>query len=449
LQKPTDGVGRRPAGPRPARRVSLVSRVNRRSVATARALQAWFRGRTATPTGSLGAVIAAAIRPFASAERALPVAVAAIVAVASLLALLPSTPAGATGATQGSGVSPRLAVNGDIRYLDATDSPAALSQLDAQKAAPQSFQPVILPGNLTNAATAQQSTTDAGVVLPDGTLVTGYAPDTTVEDGAALIQMYRVRSGDTLYSIAGKFSVSVKTLWWANKITSMTSLHVGQLLRIPPANGLVVTVTATDTLDSLATRYNVSQDAIMTLNQLTDPTLVVGQVLILPGAKGAPLPTPKPTPKPVAKPHVTSHTRTSTRTSSSVTGRYTGGRLLWPVVGGNNYISQYYHYGHWAIDIAATYGTKVVAAAAGKVIFSGWKSNGGGWQVWISHGSNFYTTYNHMSAITVGTGEYVSRGEQVGRIGQSGDATGPHLHFETWIGPVWNGGQRMNPLNYL
>jgi murein DD-endopeptidase MepM/ murein hydrolase activator NlpD len=450
LQKPTDGTGRRPTRPRPVRREPLVSRLNRRSVAAARALQARFRGRTAASTGSLGAALAAAIRPLMTAERALPIAVAAIVAVASLLALLPSTPAGATGATQGSGVSPRLAVNGDIRYLDATDDPTALAQLDAQKAAaPQSFQPVTLPGDILNAATAQQAPADAGVVLEDGTLVTGYAPDTTVEDGSALIQMYRVRSGDTLYSISAKFNVTVKTLWWANKITSMTTLHVGQLLRIPPANGLVVTVTAADTLDSLATKYHVSQDAIMTLNQLTDPTLVVGQVLILPGAKGAPLPTPKPTPKPVVKTRTTATTTTRTRTSSSVAGRYTGGRLMWPVVGGNNYISQYYHYGHWAIDIAADYGTKVVAAAGGKVIFSGWKSNGGGWQVWISHGSNFFTTYNHMSALTVGTGEYVSRGQQVGRVGQSGDATGPHLHFETWIGPVWNGGQRMNPLNYL
>ena len=136
-------------------------------------------------------------------------------------------------------------------------------------------------------------------------------------------------------------------------------------------------------------------------------------------------------------------------TASGVGGQYTGGRMSWPVVGGNNYISQYYHYGHWAIDIAADYGTTVVAAASGVVIFSGWKNNGGGWQVWISHGGDLYTTYNHMSAITVGAGQSVSRGQQVGRIGQSGDATGPHLHFEVWSGPVWNGGQRMNPLNYL
>ena len=90
-----------------------------------------------------------------------------------------------------------------------------------------------------------------------------------------------------------------------------------------------------------------------------------------------------------------------------------------------------------------------MAAASGTVIFAGWKNNGGGYQVWIAHGSNLYTTYNHMSAITVGRGQSVSRGQQVGRVGMTGNATGPHLHFEVWRGPVWDGGVRVNPLIYL
>ena len=112
-----------------------------------------------------------------------------------------------------------------------------------------------------------------------------------------------------------------------------------------------------------------------------------------------------------------------------------------PVVGGGNYISQYFHYGHYAIDIAADYGSTARAAAGGTVIFAGWKSNGGGYQVWVAHGSGLFTTYNHMSAISVGRGQHVGRGQQVGRVGQSGNATGPHLHFEVWRGPVWDGGR--------
>ena len=99
--------------------------------------------------------------------------------------------------------------------------------------------------------------------------------------------------------------------------------------------------------------------------------------------------------------------------------------------------------------IAASQARSLSSRRIAIVTFAGWKNNGGGYQVWIAHGDNLFTTYNHMSAITVGTGETVTRAEQVGRVGQSGNATGPHCHFEVWRGPIWNGGTRVNPLLYL
>lgn len=123
--------------------------------------------------------------------------------------------------------------------------------------------------------------------------------------------------------------------------------------------------------------------------------------------------------------------------------------MAWPVSGGGNYVSQYFRYGHYGLDIAADYGSTVRAAAGGTVIFAGWKNNGGGYQVWIAHGSGLYTTYNHMSGVSVGRGQSVGKGQRVGRLGQTGYATGPHLHFEVWRGAIWNGGDRVNPLGYL
>jgi murein DD-endopeptidase MepM/ murein hydrolase activator NlpD len=423
--------------------------LNRRSISAARELRIRFGARVSVPQVSLSTMLAAVLRPFLTAERALPVAVAAIVAVASLLALLPNTQQGAVGGTQGSGTALRLAVGGG---LDSSSDIAPAPDLAGRANPGLSFQPVTLPGDVITQPTAVQATTQPGAFLADGTLVTGYAPATSVQDGSGLVQTYRVKSGDTLVTVAQKFNVSMMTLWWANKLKSKDALKIGQVLRIPQVNGLVITVAETDTLASLAAKYGVSEERIIELNTLNDPTLVMGQVLVIPDAKGAPIPTPKPAP--VAKAPTRSSSGSGTRgtSHSSYNGgsvQYSGGRLHWPVVGGNNFISQYFHYGHWAIDIAADMGSTVVAAAGGRVIFAGWKSNGGGWQVWISHGNGVYTTYNHMSAITVGNGQTVGRGQQVGRIGMSGDATGPHLHFEVWLGTIWDAGQRVNPMRYF
>ena len=446
MQKPTDGAQRHADRLRPDRtRASSASRINGRSIRTARAIRSRLRAGSITAFPSRARLIAG-LRPFATAERALPIAVAAIVAAASLLALVPAAPQGAVGGTTGIGSSTRIAVGGlgseRLEILDNNFS-AGLSDEGV------SFQPVRLPDGITTDPGSEVEPIEAGAILDDGTLLTGYAPETTVEDGADLIERYRVKSGDTLVTIARKFDVSMMTLWWANKLKAKDELHVGQVLRIPPVSGLIVTVGGTDTLDSLAATHKVKASKIIELNGLDDPTLVVGQVLVLPGAKGEPIPTPKPTPKPAVKPRATNNNSGGGNSGGGGGGSYSGGSMRWPVVGGGNYISQYYHYGHYGLDIAADFGARVVAAAGGKVIFAGWKSNGGGWQVWVSHGDGLYTTYNHMSGVSVGNGQSVGKGQQVGRIGQSGFATGPHLHFEVWRGTIWDGGQRVNPLRYF
>jgi murein DD-endopeptidase MepM/ murein hydrolase activator NlpD len=429
--------------------------LNKRSVRVARHVQAWFSDHAGRSVGSASSSVASALRPLRAPERALPIAVASIVAVASLLAVLPGASNGAVGSTSGRGQDVRLAVNGalgrpadDLGALDLTDAELN-GQVDGTDT---SFTPFQVPAEVDTTAQAEKATVGPGNFLDDGTLVTGYAPETDVEDGADLIQRYKVKSGDTLVTIAKRFKVSMKTLWWANKLKSKDDLHIGQVLNIPPVSGLVITVKETDTLESLSRQYGIKASRIVALNGLDDPTLVVGQTLVLPGAKGAPIPTPKPTAKPAAKPRSTSSGGGKVTRPSSGGGstHYNGGRFHWPVVGGGNYVSQYFHSGHGAIDIAGDYGSPIVAAAAGRVVFAGWKSNGGGWQVWISHGSGMYTTYNHMSGVAVGTGQGVSRGQRVGRLGQSGWATGPHLHFEVWRGGMpWSGGHQTNPMRYF
>jgi murein DD-endopeptidase MepM/ murein hydrolase activator NlpD len=396
-----------------------------------------------------------------SPERAVPVLVAVFLLVASLTAA-PGFVGAATGATTSAGSAPRLVIGGaggpndglvgtvdtqgDIQDGPPDTTPSgpndgAGTVGDGSAGAGVGLN--VSPGSIDAAAPAPTSV--AGQFLEDGTLLKPVVVDTTVSDGRDQLRSYTVRSGDTLTGIASKMGVSMMTIWWANKLQAKDQLHVGQKLVIPPVNGIVVTVGPNDTLASVAAAHNVDPQDIVATNQLTDTTLVIGQVLILPGAHGAAIPTPKP----VAPTNLASVSSSSGGTGPTVqpVSNYSGGRFTWPVQGG--YISQYFHYGHPALDIAAAWGSPIVAAAAGVVTFSGWRDNGGGYQIWISHGSGLYTTYNHLSSVGVSAGTSVARGQFIGKVGATGNATGPHCHFEVWIGPIWDGGVRVNPLGYF
>jgi murein DD-endopeptidase MepM/ murein hydrolase activator NlpD len=400
-----------------------------------------------TPAARPARTPAAFLRRLESPERLVPVLVAGFLLVASVTAV-PGFARGATGATEGSGAAPRIVVGGG-------DGPNAGTDVSGPNdgtgvGVDQGLGIDEAAGRVALGQEEAAGVPDvAGQFLADGTLLKPVVVDTTVEDGSSQLRTYKVRSGDTLTGIANRTGVSMMTIWWANKLKSKDDLKIGQVLVIPPVDGLVLTVKPGDTLDSIAAARHVDAADITTTNGLTDTTLVIGQVLIVPGARGAAIPTPKPTKRPTIRVATVSRPSTSTRTGHTARppSQYSGGAFAWPVAGG--YISQYFSSYHPALDIAADYGTPVKAAAGGTVIFAGWKSNGGGYQVWIAHGSDLYTTYNHMSSLAVSFGQHVGRGQFIGRIGATGRATGPHLHFEVWRGPVWSGGYRVNPLAYL
>jgi hypothetical protein len=117
-------------------------------------------------------------------------------------------------------------------------------------------------------------------------------------------------------------------------------------------------------------------------------------------------------------------------------------KLLWPLPGG--VITQYYHAGHLALDIAGPAGHRVNASESGVVVWAGWRNNGGGYVVQIDHGNGLQTAYNHLGAIWVSVGQKVARGEGIAAVGCTGDCTGPHVHFEVIVGGVY-----VNPLRYL
>jgi murein DD-endopeptidase MepM/ murein hydrolase activator NlpD len=88
---------------------------------------------------------------------------------------------------------------------------------------------------------------------------------------------------------------------------------------------------------------------------------------------------------------------------------------------------------HAGIDYPAAVGAPVVAAAPGRVTYAGRSQGGWGRLVVVTHAQGTRTLYAHLSGIDVRAGRYVNTGEQLGRVGASGNASGPHLHFEVQV----------------
>jgi murein DD-endopeptidase MepM/ murein hydrolase activator NlpD len=239
---------------------------------------------------------------------------------------------------------------------------------------------------------------------------------------------HTLAAGETISGVIQRYELTVTSLVGANPdLSSLDRLPVGIELLIPPSEGLVVTLQEEETLPEVIARYDIDPVALAKANELYSLADVrSGMMLFLPGVS------------PVESLERLARVR-------EMENRY-----VWPVHGritsyfGRRNLGLGTSNFHRGIDIAAPYGTLVVASRSGTVTFAGWSSQGYGNLVKIRHPGRAETWYAHNSNILVRPGQFIDQGDVIARIGSTGISTGPHLHFE-----IHEGNRADDPLPYL
>ncbi len=250
-------------------------------------------------------------------------------------------------------------------------------------------------------------------------------------------EKYVVQDGDTISEIAANYGIGINTILWANNMTARSLLRVGQELTILPVDGVLHTVKKNETVSAIAKQFGTSVDKIMAANRVTDVSQIqIGENLIIPDGK------------PPAPPAFRLPSRFGSvkdvfyPPSEAPRSRFIDGtQLAWPT--DQHHINQYFHYGHPGVDINGNPDNVVYAADDGIVTYAGWNSGGYGNMTLIDSGNGIITRYGHQSKFFVRVGDQVKKGQSIGMIGSTGHSTGPHLHFEIYLGGV-----RRNPLEF-
>ena len=257
---------------------------------------------------------------------------------------------------------------------------------------------------------------DFFVVLNDDTLwaskslINSYVP---VFQRHGLIE-YTVQRGDTLGKIAANFGVSLKTILWANNLNSKTLIKPGQKLVILPVSGILHKVKKGETLSYIAKKYKAAIEDILAFNNLqAGEQIRIGQKLIIPEGK-------IPERVSLAVLHGLKPMEDDVSTLPSYSGFY-----AYPTVGWNRGILHYYN----AVDIINSCGTPIYAAADGMILKTGYDRWYGKY-IKIQHYNGTITVYGHLSTILVKEGDIVKKKSLIGRMGDTGNARGCHLHFE-------------------
>lgn len=225
---------------------------------------------------------------------------------------------------------------------------------------------------------------------------------------------HKVKEGETLSGIAERAGVPAAVIAAANGIPEPYVVQTGETLVIPRQQ--THTVEAGETAFGIALEYGVPVENIAVANGLdADHTIRTGQKLIIPA---------------MVQPKL------AARRSIPSTPAF-----RWPHDGK---VILGFGPKHDGIDIAVRIGDMVRASASGTVVFADVEKTRFGRQVVIDHGNGWFTSYGHLSRITVKKGDVVKAGERIGLAGDAGKADKPELHFE-----IRHDGEDIDPASRL
>ena len=241
---------------------------------------------------------------------------------------------------------------------------------------------------------------------------------------------YQVIQGDTFFDLSKKFNLQEHTLRSLNQANDTSEPKVNTWLTIPSKNGIFHTIRSGESLADISRAYEISLKEIIENNLAKgDKDIRPGEVLYLPSADY------------LSRGDVRWIALASIETNKGfvkpTTGRFADGfgERTHPITGKLAF--------HEGLDLAPGRGAHVVASQDGEVIFADIKA-GYGRLVILNHGNGLTSWYAHLDKILVKLKTYVKRGELIGKVGNTGRVTGPHLHFEIRLNGV-----PQNPFLYL
>jgi murein DD-endopeptidase MepM/ murein hydrolase activator NlpD len=218
---------------------------------------------------------------------------------------------------------------------------------------------------------------------------------------------YVVQPGDYLSTIAEKFNVTQDSIVSLNNITQGRFLRIGQIFKIPNRSGIMYKAKAGETVQEIAQKNSIAADSIIEANGLFSETVGEDKRLFLPDA--------------------CLDFYYMKEVAGELFRRPVAGYKSSPWGWRNDPFSGVRSF-HNGLDLAAATGTPVYAAMEGRIIDVGYSTILGNY-IGISHHLGYQTFYGHLSKISVKTGQYVVMGQYIGNVGSTGYSTGSHLHF--------------------